>query len=413
MKFLAPLRRLFGIEQKMTSLELFREVFGGRESSAGPVITWQRAFEVTTVQACVRTITDGVCQPPFRLYQDDGSSRIVAKDHPLYEKIARRPNAWQTSYEFRETIMLHVLLTGNAFVFVNRVGTARKVYELVPIEPGRVTVKRNADNSMTYTVRGDAGETQTFPQDAIWHLRGPSWNSWMGLEAVRLARDAIGLSITLEQGQAEFQKGGAKTSGLLSVTDKISPDRFAFLAAWLDKHQPGGERAGRPLVVDSGADYKSFTMSGVDQQMIETRKHQIEEICRAFRVWPIMVGHAGDQSPTFASAEQFFLAHVVHTLSPWYQRLEQSADANLLSDADRAEGYYTKFNPNALMRGAAKDRAEFYAKALGAGGTKGWMTQNEVRALEDMDRSNEPGADQLPQPPASGEASANPDPAQA
>lgn len=413
MSFMTSLRRLFGVEQKMSSLELFREVYGGRESSAGPVITWQRALEVSTVQACVRTITDGVCQPPFRLYRDDGSSRSVAKDHPLHEKIARRPNEWQTSFEFRETIMLHVLLTGNAYVFVNRVGSARAVRELIPIEPGRVTVKQEKDYSLTYTVRAATGEAQVFPQDAIWHLRGPSWNSWMGMEAVRMARDAIGLSISLEQGQADFQKGGAKTSGLMSVADKISPEKFEFLAKWLDKHQPGGERAGKPLVLDSGADYKTFTMSGVDQQLIETRKHQIEEICRAFRVWPIMVGHAGDQSPTFASAEQFFLAHVVHTLSPWYQRIEQSADANLLTYADRADGYYTKFNPNALMRGAAKDRAEFYAKALGAGNVKGWMTQNEVRALEDMDRSDDPQADELPQPPSGDPAPDNPAPVQA
>jgi HK97 family phage portal protein len=138
-------------------------------------------------------------------------------------------------------------------------------------------------------------------------------------------------------------------------------------------------------------------MSGVDQQLIETRKHQIEEICRHFGVMPIMVGHA-DKTATYASAEQMFLAHVVHTLSPWYERIEQSADVNLLTQEDIQQGYYTKFTANALMRGAAKDRGEFYAKALGAGGTKGWMTQNEIRALEEMDPSDDPEADKLPQP---------------
>jgi phage portal protein BeeE len=111
-----------------------------------------------------------------------------------------------------------------------------------------------------------------------------------------------------------------------------------------------------------------------------------------------MVGHAGDQTPTFASAEQFFLAHVVHTLMPWYQRTEQSADVNLLTDDQRRAGFYTKLNPNALMRGAAKDRAEYYAKGLGSGGSKGWLTQNDVRGLEEMELSAEPEADKLPQP---------------
>ena len=293
--------------------------------------------------------------------------------------------------------MFHTLLTGNAYVFVNRVGLAREVRELIPIEPGRVIVKRKPDQTLEYQVTADNGQAQTFAADAIWHLRGPSWNSWAGLDSVRLAREAIGLSITLEQGQAEFQKNGARTSGILSVDEKLSKERFDLLAAWLDKHMPGGDRFGKPIIADGGAKYASTMMNAVDQQLIETRKHQIEEICREFGVMPIMVGHA-DKTATYASAEQMFLAHVVHTLSPWYQRIEQSADVNLLSETDLARGYYTKFTPNALMRGAANDRASFYAKALGAGGTKGWMTQNDIRALEDMDRDPDPEADKLPQP---------------
>jgi len=214
-----------------------------------------------------------------------------------------------------------------------------------------------------------------------------------------MARDAIGLSIALEQGQSDFQRNGAQTSGILSVTNKLSPERFEFLSKWLDKHEPGGVRFQKPIILDDGAKYASNTMTGVDQQLIETRKHQIEDICREFGVMPIMVGHA-DKTATYASAEQMFLAHVVHTLSPWYQRIEQSADVNLLSEKELGAGFYTKFTPNALMRGAAKDRGEFYAKALGSGGTKGWMTQNEVRGFEEMDRSDDPEADKLPQPTA-------------
>jgi phage portal protein BeeE len=122
---------------------------------------------------------------------------------------------------------------------------------------------------------------------------------------------------------------------------------------------------------------------------------------------PIMVGFS-DKAATYASAEQMFLAHVVHTLMPWYQRIEQSADVNLLTEAQRMAGMYVKLNPNALMRGAAKDRAEYYAKALGSGGTKGWMTQNDVRSLEEMDRSDDPEADMLPQPTTSKPADTGP-----
>jgi HK97 family phage portal protein len=233
-----------------------------------------------------------------------------------------------------------------------------------------------------------------FAAEDIWHWRGPSWNSWMGLDATRMARDAIGLTMATEQSQAEFHKGGAKVSGLLSMKGTISDERFKFLAAWLDEHAIGGKRSGKPLVLDNEADFRPMQMTGVDAQLIETRKHQIEEVCRAFGVMPIMVGHA-DKTATYASAEQMFLAHVVHTLSPWYERIEQSADINLLTEPERAAGHYAKFTPNALMRGAAKDRAEFYAKALGAGGHPAWATQNEIRDFEDMDRSDDPAADRL------------------
>ncbi|MBX9759166.1 MAG: phage portal protein, partial [Beijerinckiaceae bacterium] len=240
-------------------------------------------------------------------------------------------------------------------------------------------------------------------------IRGPSWNSWAGLDAVKMARNAIGLSSTLEQGQAEFQKNGARPSANLSVSEKLSPERFEFLSKWIDRHMPGGDRYGKPIITDMGSEWKSVTPTAVEQQLLETRRHQIESICRRFRVMPLMVGHPADMAAR-AATESIFLQHVVHTLLPWYTRVEQSCDVNLLSPEERAAGLYTKFNANALMRGAAKDRAEYYAKALGSGGTKGWMTQNDVRALEEMDRSDEPAADELPQSTAQGAQSAPADP---
>jgi HK97 family phage portal protein len=380
-----------------SSLDLFREVYGGPPSMTGETVTWKTALEVSTVLACVRVLADGVCQVPCRVYGEAAGRRVVAAEHPVNGLVSMAPNGWQTSYEFWETMIFHWALLFNAYAFVNRVGSRREVRELVLIEPHRVEVRQRPNLSMEYKVRGDDGTQEIFGQDAIWHLRGPSWNGWMGMEAVKLARDAIGLSISLERGQSEFQKNGARTSGLLAIDEKLSPEKFEFLSAWLDKHMPGGERAGKPIIADQGMKYSTFSMSGVDQQLLETRKHQIEEICRGFRVMPIMVGHA-DKTATYASAEQMFLAHVVHTLMPLYRRIEQSADVNLLSEQDRKAGLYTKFNPNALMRGAAKDRGEFYAKALGSGGGKGWMTQNDVRALEELDRSDDPAADELAQP---------------
>jgi HK97 family phage portal protein len=279
---------------------------------------------------------------------------------------------------------------------------------LIPIEPGRVTVEQKDDYDLVYKVRGKHGQEQVFPQDAIWHLRGPSWNSWLGLDAIAMTRNAIGLSAALEQGQSDGQKNSPQTTAVYAVKENLGPEKFQFLAAWMDKHLPGGERAGKPMIIDMGAEFTRMAMTAIDQQLIETRKFQIEEICRGMRVWPIMVGHAGDQSPTFASASEFFQAHKTYTLDPMYRRISQSANVNLLGLDDLKAGYYTKFVINALMSSSPKDKAEYYAKMLGAGGAKGWGTQNEVRDLEDMDRMDDPKADELPQPvvkatPAPGE----------
>jgi HK97 family phage portal protein len=393
-------RRLFGRQEKMTSLELFREVYGGgRESHAGKVVNLETALEEATAYACMRVISEGCAQVPWHVYVEKDGRKRIASDHRLDNLLYRAPNAWQTSFEFRETLVFHLLVAGNAYVFVNRVGNAREIRELIIIEPRFVEVKQNPDYSLTYTVRSDSGEARIFGRDAIWHLRGPSWNTWSGLDAVKIARNAIGLAYSLEQGQSEFQKNGARMTGAIAVEDKLDKAQFELLAAWLDRHAIGGDRSHKPLILDRNAKLLSSIMSATDQQLIETRKHQIEDICRRFRVMPLMVGHPADMAAR-AATESIFLQHVVHCLMPWYQRIEQSADVNLLSEQERAGGYYTKFNANALMRGAAKDRAEYYAKALGSGGTKGWMTQNDVRNLEDMDRSDDPKADELPQPTA-------------
>lgn len=392
-------KRLFGRDHdgKVSSLELFQKMSGaGRDSHAGKVVTLDAVLEDDTAYSCIRVIAEGCAQVPWHLYREVSGGKKVASDHALDDLLYRRPNEWQTSFEFRETLLLHLLVAGNAYVFVNRVGSARSVHEMLLIEPRRVSARRLPNDRLEYTVTSDDGSQKVFSGDAIWHVRGPSWNAWMGLDAVKLARNAIGLSASLEQGQSEFQKNGAKTTGVVSVKDRLDKTQFEQLSDWLAKHQIGKERSHLPMIIDRDGKFQPTAMTGVDQELLATRKHQVESICRRFRVMPLMVGHPADMAAR-AATETIFMQHVVHTLMPWFQRIEQSADVNLLSDAERKAGLYTKFNANALMRGAAKDRAEYYAKALGSGGSKGWMTQNDIRALEDLDRSADPDADKLPQ----------------
>lgn len=393
-------------EAKMSSRELARLIGRGSMSGSGQRITWETALQVTTMLACARVLADGVAQVPWKVHIG-GAGRMEAPDHPLYDLLYRRPNSWQTSFEFRETLMFHTVLGGNAFQQKMRVGSARRLVALEPFEPGFMRVERDENRRLRYFHRPEGnGSEREYQAEDVWHVRGPSWNSWIGLDITRLAREALGLSLATESAHADLHKGGARVSGIYTVQDSLTPQKFEQLAAWIDQFKAGGRREGETLLLDMGAKFEKTSMSGVDAEHLATRRYQVEEICRPVRVMPIMIGQS--DTPTHASAEQLFLAHVVHCLMPWYERLEQSADVNLLTPEERAAGYYTKFNPNALMRGAVKDRGDFYAKALGAGGTPAWMTQDEVRGLEELAPRGGP-ADELSRGAMNPAAEAAPD----
>lgn len=385
------LAKAFTARKSAASYDLIRELLGRRTSSTGKVVNISTAIEVATVFACVRVIGEGIAQVPLKLMREssDGRTRLPAKDHPLYSKLESRPNDWQTSFEYREMLAMHVVLAGNAFSFINRSNRAG-IMELIPFDPGSVTVKRADDFTLTYEVRAANGRMQIFPAAAIWHVKGPSWNSWMGLDAVQLAREAIGLSMATEEQQARMHKNGVRTSGTYSVDGVLKDDQYKALKNWIDTNYAGSEKDGSVMVIDRGAKWLPHQMTGVDAQTIETRRYQVEEICRFFRVNPIMVG-AESKNTTYASAEQMFLAHVVHTLSPWFSRLEQSIDANLLTEKDREEGYYSNFVDEGLLRGSM---AEKQAALLGyANG--GLMTANEAREKLDMNPDTDPASDKL------------------
>jgi HK97 family phage portal protein len=365
-----------------------------RSSKSGASVNWKTAAEVSAAIACARVIAEGLAQVPFKLFREStGGGRDPAKDHRLYGLLSHKPNPWQTSYEFRETIALHLVFCGNAYVFINR--SAGKVLELLPFQPQQITVKRS-DWEISYEVTTANGNKIAVPPSEMWHLRGPSWDGVVGLEAVKLAREAIGLALATEEHGARMFSNGARVGGILSSDASLKEDQVKLLRESWERTQGGVSNAFKTAILWGGLKWAPMAMPNDQAQLIEQRRFQVEEICRHFRVMPIMVGYS-DKAATYASAEQMFLAHVVHTLGPWYSRLEQSAEANLLTEAELAAGYYFKFIASGLMRGAHADRATYFSKALGSGGSPAWMTQDEVRALEELNPMGG-SASELPEP---------------
>lgn len=384
----------------MTSLDLYRQMIGGAASRAGVVVTHKTALEVAVVFACARAIAEGMSSIPFRLMRADGRNRLPATGHPLVDLLGVAPNENQTPVDFFDQIGLHLVLCGNAYVWANRDIKGVPI-ELLPLDPGKV---RPDKAKGVYAVALDAGRTVDVPSSEMWHLRGPSWDGWMGLDGVKLAREAIGLSMAQEQHGAATFANGASIAGILTTDAGLNPEQRRALRESWDQTHGGTVNAGKIAVMSHGMKFVQVASNNTDAQWLESRAAQIEEICRFFRVLPIIIGHA-DKTSTYASAEAFFDAHVRLTMLPWYRRVEKSADRWLLTDRDRADGLYWKFFPAGLLRANSKDRGEFYRALYGVGA----ISPNEIREFEDMNPYE--GGDQYrvplnmadpnaPQPPA-------------
>jgi HK97 family phage portal protein len=345
-----------------------------------------QALQVSTVFSCLRVLGEGVAQVPVKIMQRTGRNIEPATDHPLYDVLAVQPNDWMSSFELRENMVWHAALRGTAYAFLVR-DTRGNVIEIIPLDSMAVTTVQNPDYSLKYTLTSSKGGSRDVPQEAIWALRGPTWNTYTGLDVMQMAREALGLSIAAEDHHARVHKNSANPSGLYSVEGTLNAEQYKGLRAWLDKEIGGVENTGRAMVLDRNAKFTPYAFKGVDMQHLETRKLQIEEVCRYFRMMPIMIGFS-DKAATYASAEQMFLAHLVHTLMPWYARFEQSINTQLLSRKDRKAGMYCKFTERALLRGSMKDEPDYIYKLVGMG----ILTRNEGREL--MDRNPIAGLDE-------------------
>lgn len=375
------LKNLWPFSRKAaTVLDLAADILQLGASKSGQSVTVANALRVATVLACVRVISEGVAQVPFKLLRRDGRNKLEAYDHPLWDILHRKPNDVTTSFGFRETLVLHAALTGNGIAFISR-GTGGKILELINIEPGAVRIEKpdTMGARPRYHITGKTGGSKEFPAETILHLQGPSWNGIAGMDVVRQARDAIGLAIATEEAHARLHANGARPGGMLSVEGTLKDDQFKALRKWIEENYAGGENAFRTMILDRSAKFVPMAMSGVDAQHLETRRFQIEEVCRILRVMPIMVC-SNDKASTYAGAEQNFLAHVVHTLGPWFERIEQTIDCQLLTDSERKAGYYSKLEERGLLRGALKDTAEYLYKLAGIG----IMTRNEAREMLDL-----------------------------
>ena len=361
-------------------------------SSSGKSVTERSAMQMTAVYACVRILSEAVAGLPlhFYRYEEDGSKE-KAIDSNLYHLLHDEPNPEMSSFVFRETLMTHLLLWGNAYAQIIRNGKG-EIIALYPLMPNKMSVDRDENGKLYYTYTRSDCEPNTMngssvvlePKDVL-HIPGLGFDGLVGYSPIAMAKNAIGLAIATEEFGSKFFANGAAPSGVLEHPGTIK-DPTRVREAWQSQFGGSGN-SGKVAVLEEGMKYTPISISPEQAQFLETRKFQINEIARIFRVPPHMVGDL--EKSSFSNIEQQSLEFVKYTLDPWVVRWEQSLSRSLLSE-DEKKQYFFKFNLEGLLRGDYQSRMNGYAIAR----QNGWMSANDIRELEDLDKlSPEQGGD--------------------
>lgn len=346
---------------------------------AGYNLTGDGALRQATVFACVRVLAESIASLPLHIYEElaEGSKK-QARQHYLWPLLHDSPNNFQTSYEFWEMVVGHMCLRGNAYSFLERNGRGQ-ISRIVPIHPDRIKpqIKNPEKQILEYEYTAQDGSTVKFPAEQIWHQKGLSQDGYCGLSVIEMGKRAITLSKVAEDHGTAYFRNGARASGIAKLPGMLKGPAKDRLKDSINEAMTGDNKF-RVLVFEQGMEWQQLSLTNEDSQYLETRNFQVQEIARLFRVPTILIGHP-DKTSTYASAEQFMLSFVTHTLRPWLVRNEQSIKKNLMTKDERLR-YFAKFKIDALLRGDTKTRYEAYLKARQAR----WMSANEIRALEDM-----------------------------
>lgn len=353
-------------------------------SSAGKSVNERSAMQMTAVYACVRILSEAVAGLPLHLYRykDDGGKE-KAIDHSLYHLLHDEPNKEMSSFIFRETLMTHLLLWGNAYAQIIRNGKG-EVIALYPLMPNKMKVDRGEDGEIYYLYSRSTDEANTKEDSSVvltprevLHIPGLGFDGLVGYSPIAMAKNAIGLAIATEEYGAKFFANGAAPSGVLEHPGTIK-DPKRLRENW-NSTFGGSANSGKVAVLEEGMKYTPISISPEQAQFLETRKFQINEIARIFRVPPHMVGDL--EKSSFSNIEQQSLEFVKYTLDPWIIRWEQSLSRSLLSP-DEKKTYFFKFNLEGLLRGDYASRMNGYATAR----QNGWMSANDIRELENLDK---------------------------
>lgn len=352
------------------------------KSTSGKPVNERTAMQTTAVYSCVRILAEAVASLPLHIYQytDKGKERVA--DHPLYSILHDEPNEEMTSFVFRETLMSHLLIWGNAYAQIIRDGAGR-VLGLYPLLPNKMQVDRADNGEIIYIYSRDSEENPNFNtygqiylgQQEVLHIPGLGFDGLVGYSPIAMAKNAVGMTQACEEYGASFFANGANPGGVLEHPGVLK-DPGKVRESWNAVYR-GTNNAHKIAVLEEGMKYQQIGIPPEEAQFLETRKFQINEIARLYRIPPHMVGDL--EKSSFSNIEQQSLEFVKYTLNPWVIRWEQSLQKGLLLPEEKKE-YFIKLNVDGLLRGDYQSRMTGYATAR----QNGWMSANDIRELEDL-----------------------------
>ena len=348
----------------------------GMRTSAGERVTSMSAMRLSAVYSCVRVLSETFAVLPFCLYRkrEDGGRDMVT-DHWLY-RLMKRPNDWQTGFEWREMMQSHLVLRGNAFNQIMSNGRG-EITALLPIHPDAIQLKSLASGDFFYAVKMSDGTTKNLPRGDVWHIKGLSSDGFLGLNPIEMAAETLGLGQAAQSYGARFFANDTKPGGWIEAPPTFrfadSDAQKTFMEQWRAAY--GGSNRGKTAVLTGGLTYKELKLNNSDAQFLESRKFSRSEIASIFRVPPHLIGDL--EKATFSNIEQQSLDFVLSTMTPWAERWEASIETWLLPDDDDLE---VEFEFAGLLRGDQAARSAYYTAGINAG----WMTRNQARISEGM-----------------------------
>lgn len=374
---------------------------GGGKSVTGLTITTDKALRYSAFWGAVRIISEDIAKLPagvFRQRTDRGADPV--RDHPIDRIVRYQANPQTTAFTWREVTMAHALTWGNGYGLQVRdgIGSLRQIWNLAPdrMEVDRVTsdVMGQAIDPQTgaymdvpfaagdlrYRYKRSSGQIVDLRQADVFHVPGLSWDGLKGYSVVRMARDSVGLGLATEEHGGRFFEKGATTAFMLGTDKALSDNAHRRLLNKIKTEKAGLQNAWEPWILEEGLKPLEISMPNDDAQWLETRKHQINEIARWFRLPPHKL--ADLERATFSNIEHLSLEYVQDALSGWITRLEAAIGMQLLGPEWVGNGgdLFIRFNLNALLRGDFQTRMAGFA----LGRQWGWLSPDDIRDLEDM-----------------------------